>query len=175
MENVPGLTAPPVGAPELTKWDSAGVASWLLAKEEAWATEMAETLQLAGTTGTELASLTLQDLLEAEELGIPEDHAQLLLAAVRAECSLGSTRDEPEPEPELELEGSQPDAEEVTQLHKPESQLLLRAELEGLKLGAINRRAMTEGVHDDIIEAAMDSADPKAALIDAFVHHAATK
>ena len=58
---------------------------------------MAETLQLAGTTGTMLFALTLEDLLEAEELGISEDHAHKLLAAVLAEAPPG---DEPEPEPE---------------------------------------------------------------------------
>ena len=112
---------------------------------------MAETLQLAGTTGRQLFSLTLEDLVEAEELGISEDHAQKLLAAVLAEAP-----DEPELEPEPEPEGAKPAA-------------ALRTELEALKLGALNKRAMAEGVEDDAIEAAMDSDDPKQALVSALL------
>ena len=178
MEGVPGLTAPPVGAPELTKWDSAGVNAWLLGMQEPWAAEMAETLQLAGTTGAELASLTLQDLLEADELGISEDHAHRLLAAVLAECSNSTGIDseaeaeaEREPELESELAGHPGAGEQSAEDLKREQ--LLRRELDGLKLGAINKRAIAEGVDDDTIEAAMDSDDPKAALIDALVLNSA--
>ena len=38
-----------------------------------------------------------------------------------------------------------------------------------LKLGALNRRANAEGVDEDVIEAAMDSDDPKSALIAALL------
>jgi hypothetical protein len=167
MEGVPGLTAPPVGAPELTKWDSAGVAAWLLEMKEPWATEMAETLQLAGTTGALLVTLTLEDLLEAEELGISEDHANRLLLAVKAAVATPEPAPETgtctEPEPEPEQDGGKTKTEEREEK--------LRAELSGLKLGALNKRAMEEGVDGDAIEAAMDSDDPKAALTDALMVH----
>lgn len=177
MEGVPGLTAPSVGAPELMKWDSAGVATWLLEKDEPWSKEMAETLQLAGTTGAELASLTLQDLLEAEELGISEDHAHRLLAAVRAECGDELTAGaEPEPEPESGLARADlPDAACALPDDWKQKELVLRAELDRLRLGAINKRAMAEGIDGDAIEAAMDSDDPKAALIDVIVLNDAAK
>lgn len=45
----------------------------------------------------------------------------------------------------------------------------LRAELEGLKLGALNKRAMVEGVDEEVIEAAMDSDDTAAALVAAVL------
>ena len=99
------------------------------------------------------------------------------MAAVLAECTKSIRIDsEPESEcvaePESELADQHPDAggQLAEDLNREQ---LLRKELNGLKLGAINKRAMAEGVDDDAIEAAMDSDDPRAALIDALVRNSA--
>jgi hypothetical protein len=72
-------------------------------------------------------------------------------------CVESCASGELEPEPELEH------AQEARAEEK------LRAELGGLKLGALNKRAMVEGVEEDVIEDAMASDDPKASLTDALV------
>ena len=56
-----------------------------------------------------------------------------------------------EPEPDVELDES----EEV---------VALRAELSGMRLAALHKRAAQEGVGPDAIDAAMDADDAKGAL-----------
>ena len=60
-------------------------------------------MELTSTDGALLVKLQLSDLVEAEELGIAEDQAKLLLAAVAEECGRGG---EPAPEPQPEPEES---------------------------------------------------------------------
>jgi hypothetical protein len=55
---------------------------------------------------------------------------------------------------------------ELEALRVGEQQQKLRRELEGLRLGALNRRAVDAGVDSDAIEDAMDRDDQKTALID---------
>ena len=128
---------------------------------------------------------TWQLALPAPVLALSSPHEQLRLCVgvhrrgdVLAECSNSTGIDseaeaEAEREPELESElAAHPGAGEQSAEDLKREQLL-RRELDGLKLGAINKRAIAEGVDDDTIEAAMDSDDPKAALIDALVLNSA--
>eukprot|EP01045_Picozoa_sp_COSAG04_P007826 COSAG04_NODE_418_length_14698_cov_5.217412_4_plen_282_part_00 len=56
---------------------------------------------------------------------------------------------------------------------KAEALQALRAELSGMRLMALQRRAVAEGVDADEVDDAMESADPKASLVALVLRHAA--
>ena len=75
---------------------------------------------------------------------------------------------QPEPEPVSEPE-SEPEPEPVATVEA------LRSELEGLRLSAVQKRAVSEGVPPDAVEHAMDGDDPKASLIRLIVESASRR
>ena len=81
---------------------------------------------------------------------------------------LGTEPDEPEPKPEPEPESeSEPEPAMTAEV--------LPSELEGLRLSAVQKRAVSEGVPPDAVEGAMDSDDPKASLIRLIVESASRR
>ena len=70
------------------------------------------------------------------------------------------------PEPEREPE---PEPEPVATVEA------LRSELEGLRLSAVQKRAVSEGVPPDAVEDAVDGDDPKASLIRLIVESASRR
>ena len=50
----------------------------------------------------------------------------------------------------------------------------LEQELSALKLGQLRRRAVAEGLSEAAVDAALDQADPKAAVLGLVLDHAAT-
>merc|ERR1711969_65785 len=56
---------------------------------------------------------------------------------------------------------------------KAEALQALRAELSGMRLMALQRRAVAEGVDADEVDDAMESGDPKASLVALVLRHAA--
>eukprot|EP01045_Picozoa_sp_COSAG04_P020159 COSAG04_NODE_2035_length_4958_cov_31.505454_1_plen_1643_part_10 len=78
----------------------------------------------------------------------------------RADAVVAATADTPEPCPES---------------NEPEESTAVRSELEPMRLMALQKRATSDGVPTDDLEAAMDSDDPKASLIDLIVEAASTR
>ena len=106
---------------ELENWSSAQVVAWASKLPEPLdGAELAEIFELLGTNGEQLARLTVQDIVEAEEeIGISQSDAEMLVDAVRQEVesqqpSQQPTEAVPEPEADVRTECIGPG----TQTHK---------------------------------------------------------
>jgi hypothetical protein len=85
----------------MMEWSTAAVVGWIGRLEPAALAELAEVFEMVGTDGAQLARLTIEDIVEAEEeLGISEEDGRSLIAAVRqhlgAEEAAGAGSIEPE-------------------------------------------------------------------------------